>query len=458
MIADCHQTIIAPATPPGEGGVGIIRLSGRLAEPALLRFFHPSRRPSTLASHRLYHGHVCSLAGELIDEVLAVVMRAPHSFTREDVAEIHCHGGPVVTKRVLDLFLGNGDVRLARPGEFTLRAFLNGRLDLTQAEAVIDVIRSRSEAACSVAMRQLDGRLSHAIHQFRSELADLLAFLEAHIDFPEEDIDLPGQRRLVADGRDVLNRMDLLLATFDEGRALREGLSVLILGRPNVGKSSLLNALLGEARAIVTDVPGTTRDTIEESLSLGGLPLRLIDTAGIRDTVDPVEAEGVRRAQSKVASADLILLVVDGSENIRDEDLLALKACKGSRLILVVSKRDLPAVPLPEPFASLPSVRLSAHTGEGLAELTQRIIALFSTTTSREGQESVLLSDRRHRDALLRARRALGHFCSEAQATTSLEFLAIDLHEALQALGEITGETTPDDILDRIFSRFCIGK
>jgi tRNA modification GTPase len=458
MIADSHQTIIAPATPPGEGGVGIIRLSGGLAEPALLRFFHPSRRPTSLTSHHLYHGHLCSVAGELIDEVLAVVMRAPHSFTREDVVEIHCHGGPVVIQRILDLFLENGDVRLARPGEFTLRAFLNGRLDLTQAEAVIDVIRSRSEAACSVAMRQLDGRLSNAIHRFRGELTDLLAFVEAHIDFSEEDIDLPGQKRLVADGRDVLNRMDVLLATFEEGRALREGLSVLILGRPNVGKSSLLNALLGEARAIVTDVPGTTRDTIEESLSLGGLPLRLIDTAGIRDTVDPVEAEGVRRAQDKVASADLILLVVDGSVNVLDEDLLALRACKGSRLILVVSKQDLPAVPLSEPFALLPSVRLSTHTGEGLAELTLRITALFSTATSREGQESVLLSDRRHRDALLRARRSLGHFCSEAHAATPLEFLAIDLREALQALGEITGETTPDEILDRIFSRFCIGK
>jgi tRNA modification GTPase len=233
---------------------------------------------------------------------------------------------------------------------------------------------------------------------------------------------------------------------------------VLILGRPNVGKSYLLNALLGEARAIVTDVPGTTRDTIEESLSLGGLPLRLIDTAGIRDTVDPVEAEGVRRAQSKVASADLILLVVDGSVKVLDEDLLALKACNGSRLILVVSKQDLPAAPLPEPFASLPLVRLSTHTGEGLAELTQRITALFSTAAPREGRESVLLSDRRHRDALLRARRSLSIFCFEALTVTPLDFLAIDLREALQALGEITGETTPDEILDRIFSRFCIGK
>jgi tRNA modification GTPase len=307
-------------------------------------------------------------------------------------------------------------------------------------------------------MRQLDGRLSHALHQFRGELADLLAFVEAHIDFPEEDIELPTQERLGTGGRDVLDRIDRLLATFEEGRALREGLEVLILGRPNVGKSSLLNALLGQARAIVTDVPGTTRDTIEESFSLGGFPLRLIDTAGIRDTVDPVEAEGVRRAQRKVASADLVLLVVDGSVNVTEEDLLALRACKDARLLLVVSKQDLPPVPLPETFSTLSSVRISTHTGEGLAELVQRITSLFSTATSREGRESLLLSDRRHRDALVRARRSLGHFCAEAKAGTSLEFLAIDLREALQALGEITGETTPDEILDHIFSRFCIGK
>lgn len=458
MNTDFHQTIIAPATPPGEGGVGIIRLSGPLAESALLRFFHSSRRPAPFTSHRLYHGHLRSAADEPIDEVLAVVMRAPHSFTREDVVEIHCHGGPTVMQRILDLFLDRGEVRLARPGEFTLRAFLNGRLDLAQAEAVIDLIRCRSEAACGVAMRQLEGRLSQAIHGFRDELAELLALVEAHIDFSEEEIEPPPRDRLAAVGRDVLGRMGRLLATFEEGRALREGLSVLILGRPNVGKSSLLNALLGEARAIVTDVPGTTRDTIEETLTLGGLPLRLVDTAGIRLTADPVEAEGVRRAHLKVASADLVLLVIDGSVPPTDDDLLALGACKDARLLLVVNKLDLPGAPLPEPFAALSMARISTHTGEGLDELTQRMAAFFTTAAAGEGRESVLLSDRRHREALLRARDALARFCAEAGATASLELLAIELRDALQALGEITGETTPDEILERIFSRFCIGK
>jgi tRNA modification GTPase len=307
-------------------------------------------------------------------------------------------------------------------------------------------------------MRQLEGRLAHAIRQFRDELADLLAFVEVHIDFPEEDIELPARQRLSAVGSDVMNRIERLLATFEEGRALREGLAVLILGRPNVGKSSLLNALLGEARAIVTDVPGTTRDTIEETLSLGGLPLRLVDTAGIRYTTDPVEAEGVRRAQDKVGSADLVLLVIDGSVMAAEEDLLALAACQDARLLLVVNKGDLPAATLPEPFASLPHVRISTHTGGGLADLTERMAAFFTLPAAGEGRESVLLADRRHREALLRARQSLARFCAEAASDTSLEFLAIELREALEALGEITGEALPDEILERIFSRFCIGK
>jgi tRNA modification GTPase len=458
MFTDSRQTIIAPVTPPGEGGVGIIRLSGVLAEPALLRYFRPTRRPVSLTSHHLYHGHLRSAADELIDEVLAVVMRAPHSFTCEDVAEIHCHGGPAVMQRILNLFLDGGEVRLARPGEFTLRAFLNGRMDLAQAEAVIDIIRARSESACRVALGQLEGRLSKAIHQFRAELAELLAMVEAYIDFPEEDIELPARRRLETAGRDVVSRIERLLATFDEGRALREGLAVLILGRPNVGKSSLLNALLGEARAIVTDVPGTTRDAIEASMSLRGVPLRLVDTAGIRQTTDPIEAEGVRRAQQKVASADLVLLVIDGSVCPGEEDLLALSACEGARLLLVINKGDLPPVDLPDTFRALPTVRISAHTGEGLDVLLQRMLGLFAGPAAGEGRETAMLTDRRHRDVLLQAREALSRFCTEAGQATSPEFLALELREALQSLGEITGETTPEEILERIFSNFCIGK
>lgn len=459
MIPDFNQTIIAPATPPGEGGVGIIRLSGSSAESALLRFFSPSRRLSAapLASHRLYHGHLRNEAGILIDEVMAVVMRSPHSFTKEDVAEIHCHGGQMVMQRILDLFLGCDTVRLARPGEFTLRAFLNGRLDLAQAEAVVDIIRSKSAAACTVALAQLEGRLSRIIYGFRDELADLLAMVEVYIDFPEEDIEWDELQNFVSRGRAILTGIEKFLSTFDDGRVLREGLSVLILGRPNVGKSSLLNALLGEARAIVTDVPGTTRDTIEEFLSLGGLPLRLVDTAGIRQSSDPVEAEGVRRAREKISTADLVLFVVDGSVALTADDRLAFSACADARVLLLVNKSDLPTIPLAEPFSSLPTVHISTHSGQGLSELTQKIISLFSSSGN-DGHESIMLSDRRHRDALLRAQKVLSRFCVSAERNASPELLAVELRDALQSIGEITGETTPDEILDRIFSRFCIGK
>lgn len=460
MNPDLDQTIIAPATPPGEGGVGIVRLSGSLAEPTLLRFFSPSRLSSSsiLKSHQLYHGHLRNSAGELVDEVLAVVMRAPRSFTKEDVAEIHCHGGKTVMQRILDLFLYSGSVRMARPGEFTLRAFLNGRIDLTQAEAVIELVRAKSEMACTVALRQLEGRLSQIIYHIRNELVELLALIEVHIDFPEEDIEWVDAHNFVARGQSVLNKLDELIATFDDGRVLREGLSVLILGRPNVGKSSLLNALLGEARAIVTDVPGTTRDTIEETLSLGGIPLRLVDTAGIRQTFDPVEAEGVRRARDKVSAADLVLFVIDGSVSPTDDDRLALSACEDSRLILVANKSDLPPVSLDKPFSSLMSVRVSTHTGAGLRDLERLIVSLFSSPLAGDDHESFVLSDRRHLDALLRARRALSCFYELVEEAVAPELLAVELRDALQHLGEITGETTPDDILDHIFARFCIGK
>ena len=450
-----EQTIVAPATAVGEGGIGIIRLSGTSAEATLQRFFRSSKSLGKFVSHHLYHGHIHGPDGALIDEVLAVIMRAPHSYTGEDVAEVHCHGGPVVIRRILDLFIESG-LHLAQPGEFTLRAFLNGRLDLTQAEAVIDVIRSRTTAANQLAMRQMEGALSSRIYRFRDQLIEHLAPLEAHIDFPDEDIAPPTIARVSADVRSVTAEIDHLLAGFDTGRILREGLSVLILGRPNVGKSSLLNALLGESRAIVTDIPGTTRDTVEESLEIGGIPLRLVDTAGVHDAGDPVEAEGVRRAAEKSRTADLVLLVVDGSGPSDPDDLLAFNMAKDRKTLLVVNKSDRGSVPLPAPFDTLPAVSVSAKLGDGLLLLKERIASLFAA--GGDISESTLISDRRHREALLRAREALNRFAGAVAAQQEVEFLALDVKEALQALGEITGETTPDEILDHIFSRFCIGK
>jgi len=298
--------------------------------------------------------------------------------------------------------------------------------------------------------------LSKRIYRFRDQLVEHLALLEAHIDFPDEDIALPAIVRIRADVQAVMDEIDLLLAGFDAGRVLREGLSVLILGRPNVGKSSLLNALLGEARAIVTDIPGTTRDTVEESLEIGGIPLRLIDTAGVHDAGDPVEAEGVRRAGAKSKTADLVLLVVDGSCPIGPDDLLAYDMARERKTLLVVNKSDRGTVPLPSPFNTLPTVSISAKHGEGLVSLRESIVSLFAA--GGDISESTLLSDRRHREALLRAREALARFSGAVGGGQETEFLALDLKDALGALGEITGETTPDEILDHIFSRFCIGK
>ncbi len=454
---DTQETIAAPATAPGEGGIGIVRISGARAEELISGFFRPFSRTRYFESHRLYYGHFLAADREVIDEVMVVIMRGPKSYTREDVAEVHCHGGSLSQRRILDCLI-DGGARLARPGEFTLRAFLNGRIDLTQAEAVIDLIRARSESAGKMALGQLEGRLSSTLFRFRDQLADILALIEAHVDFPEEDIETPVQNRLLSSVDSVTQEISALIETFDSGRILREGLAVLILGRPNVGKSSLLNALLGETRAIVTDIAGTTRDTIEENLVLGGIPLRLIDTAGIRDSLDPVESEGVRRARGKAESADLVLLVVDGSVPTHNEDLQALEICRDSRVVLVVNKIDIGCEPLDPFFGGLPVAPISAHTGRGLDNLRQMIVSFFLDDTRGEGRESIMVSDRRHREALIRCRTSLERFSQAMQAGSSSEFLAFELREALDALGQITGDTTPDDILERIFLRFCIGK
>lgn len=451
------ETIVAVATPPGEGGIGIVRLSGPHAENFLDQLFRGSHPSLPRLSHHLYLGHLHNVSGRLLDEVMVVVMRAPRSYTREDVIEVHCHGGMVVIRRILDAFLEIG-ARLAAPGEFTQRAFLNGRLDLSQAEAVIDLIRARSESSSRVALAQLDGLVSRTVQEMSDSLADLLSQVETLVDFPEEDIDFAAMTFLDEHARDLQSRIEYFLEHFDMGRILREGLSVLILGKPNVGKSSLLNRLLGESRAIVTDIPGTTRDTIEENLILGGIPLRLIDTAGVRDTDDPVEAAGVYRAREKIASADLILLVVDGSRPLDAQDRMALGACIERKVLLVCNKSDLSLTPLPADFVSLPSISLSCRSGEGLATLKDSLVKLLGGSLQGDPAQEVVFSDRRHRDALLRARDSLSRFRSALAEELSPEFPALELREALDALGEILGRTTPDDILDRIFSRFCIGK
>jgi len=450
------DTIVAPATPVGEGGIAIVRLSGPASEQLLLKHFR-LRQTTTLPleTHRLYLGLLTDVDEEL-DEVMAVVMRAPHSFTREDVVEIHCHGSQWLVRRIVDLLIGSG-ARIARPGEFTQRAFLNGRLDLAQAEAVADLIHSRSEAAGRIALHQLQGRLSHLLGGWRSELQDILAEVETHIDFAEEDIEFPDLADVRQTVASLAAGMSRLLASFDSGRLLQEGVRVLIFGKPNVGKSSLLNSLLGQARAIVTEVAGTTRDTIEEGLSLQGLAVRLIDTAGIRETDDAIEREGVSRAREKLASSDLVLLVVDGHAGSDADDLLALRFCPPEKTLLVVNKVDRGKTHLDPAFDVLPRVEISARSGHGL-ELLQQQISGYFLDKEQDSAESVMLYERRHRDALHRTLGFLQGFLTQLTGGSPVELLALELRSALAALGEVTGETVTDDILDKIFSRFCIGK
>lgn len=451
------STIVAPATGSGEGGIGILRISGDRAESSLKRFFRPSRKVEAFESHRLYHGYMLDREEKRLDEVMAVLMRAPHSYTREDVVEIHCHGGALVMQSLLDLYLEEGLV-LASPGEFTLRAFLNGRIDLAEAEGVIDLIRARSEGARVLALQQMEGKLSRLIYAFRERLLDVLVEIEAHIDFPDEDLDLSSNQRLAGEISSLLGDVRALLDSFDNGRVLREGVSVLILGRPNVGKSSLLNALLGEARAIVTDTPGTTRDVLEENLRLDGLPIKLIDTAGVRDSDDPIEREGVKRARAKVEQADLVLFVLDGGRCVEDDDLQAVQACAQKRTLVVVNKCDLGRPQLPTPLADFSHCHVSVHSGEGLDRLKEFIVETFTGETGGDSRETVMIADRRHREALLRAQTALGEAVGGLGGGASLELVAIDLREALAGLEIITGQSAPEEVLERIFSQFCIGK
>lgn len=455
------DTIIAPATPPGEGGVAVLRISGPRAEFFLRQHFSCRAFHGLIESHKLYFGRIVDGDGCLVDEGMAVLMRAPRSFTREDVAEIHCHGGPILVRKVLDLFLDSG-VRMAQPGEFTLRAFLNGRLDLTQAEAVIDLIQARSEASCRIAQNQLQGKLSTHIHKYRERLLEILSRLELHIDFSEDIGDLPDLMSLRGAVVSLESEIGRLIATFDQGRLLHDGVRIVILGKPNVGKSSLLNALLGEPRAIVTEVAGTTRDTIEENLVLGGVPVRIIDTAGVRDTDDVLESIGIERAKDKARSADLLLLLLDGSTPATAEDFLAHDTCrtvfqKGAPVVVVVNKSDRGEADIPEEFLQFPHCRISAKTGFGLNALEKSIHGMLFQEGRLAG-EGVLVYERRHREALGRALGYLDAFLCGIESGLQIEFLAFEIRQSLDSLGEITGETTPDDVLREIFNRFCIGK
>ena len=457
-----RDTIAAIATPLGSGGVGIIRVSGPAAEKIGLSVFvgSGSINGGGFESHRLFYGHLIHPAdGRMIDEGMAVLMRAPRSYTCEDVLELHCHGGYYVVRAVLEACIAAG-ARLAEPGEFTRRAFLNGRIDLVQAESVMDLIASRTERSLSLAQSQREGHLSRSLAALKPPLIEALALVEAHIDFPEDEVD-PTIFAIVEDRiASVATAVERLLFSFSTGKALRDGVSVLLLGRPNAGKSSLLNALSGSDRAIVSALPGTTRDLIEETVSLQGLPVKIIDAAGIRaHHADCVEQEGVRRALDKVSEADLVLLLIDGASPL-DGELSELVASLGAvPYLVVVTKSDLPQLAdFSVLSTSLGVCAVSARTKAGVEQLSVKIYDYFVQANVLSSDEGAVISSVRHRDILTRMRLSLQAFCANLQLGLPPELLALDIRAALDALGEITGETTTDDLLDMIFSSFCIGK
>jgi len=452
------DTIAAIATPPGEGGIGIVRVSGEQAFPIAERLFRRRGGSKPLQSHRAYFGAIVDPAtGETLDRALLLPFRAPHSYTGEDVAEFHCHGSPYLLRRVLELVWREG-ARPAEPGEFTLRAFLNGKLDLAQAEAVADLIRARSEAQLRSALALHEGRLSHQVHALGDELLRLLATVEAHIDFSEELGEL-DPHALIPDLQHLLQRLDALLQGARAGRILREGARVAIVGRPNVGKSSLLNALLGEERAITTDIPGTTRDTLEESLIIGGVPLVILDTAGLRESADVVEQIGIERARRAAERADLILFVYDLTAPDWDADRALLETLPAHAPKLLVGNKMDAADPAQVQRACsvfLDSVLISALTGAGLDALQEAILTALEV--QRIGEETLTLTHQRHIQAVADAKRALEHARDALQHGYSPDLIAVDLRAAWLALGAITGETADETLVQRIFRDFCIGK
>ncbi|HAO77783.1 MAG TPA: tRNA uridine-5-carboxymethylaminomethyl(34) synthesis GTPase MnmE [Verrucomicrobia subdivision 3 bacterium] len=490
------DTIAAIATPLGEGGLAVVRISGSQALAIADKSFLPggksSLKPSVAPTHTIQYGKIVrykktfdSLApsggegwGEgdfqVVDEVLLAVLRAPRTFTREDTVEISCHGGILPAKLVLDTLLANG-ARLAEPGEFTRRAFLNGRIDLAQAEAVADLIHSRTELALAAANEQLAGKLSQRINKLRDDLMLTLAHVEAHIDFPDEDISPDTKEKLLQRLENGVAFMDELLRTANEGQILRRGIRAAIVGRPNAGKSSLLNQLLGRDRAIVSHIAGTTRDTIEETANVRGLPVIFIDTAGLREARDEIEVEGIRRSRESLAQAEFILHVLDASEPLTPADETYLAEFAGKKRILVRNKTDLPVKFVidsvwssafrrpesPEPpeggTPNIPIVDVCCVSGQGIEALKDAIKELVWSGEIKAEMLQVMINSR-HQDALNRARTATRRTIDAFRQDATLELVALDLRIAVNAVGEIVGKTTTDDLLDSIFSQFCIGK
>jgi tRNA modification GTPase len=457
-----EETIAAISTPFGESGIGIVRMSGPLAEPIAKKLFKPKKDQSNFIPHHFHYGEIIDPQnGNPIDEVLIVLMKSPKTYTREDIVEIHCHGGYFILQKVLELVLKQG-AKMAHPGEFTKRAFLNGRIDLTQAEAVIDLVSAKTMASLEIANQQLRGWLYREMTGLKGRLIEHLALIEAHIDFPEEEIEPISARKMKQELVDMIHKLDGWVASYEEGKVFREGISCAIVGKTNVGKSSLLNVLLKEERAIVTPIPGTTRDVIEEVLNIFGIPVRLMDTAGLRKAMDSIEQEGVRRAKERVADSDFVLLMLDGSRELDADDMEIFEETKGKKKVVIVNKNDLPLkISLEEVkgrFQGEPVVSISALRNEGIDGLKEATYTSLIHRDVRVTPEHLMVANIRHKTALALARDNLSNAARGLEGGASLEFIAFEVRSALEALGELVGETTTEEVLNHIFEQFCIGK
>lgn len=458
-----NDVIAAISTPVGSGGIGIVRISGEGAVETADKIFVSAdgKKLSEKESHTITYGHIKDTkTGEIIDEVLVMLMLAPRTYTAEDTVEINCHGGMLVTNKVLETALNNG-ARMAEPGEFTKRAFLNGRIDLSQAEAVMDLIDSKTELSRKTALTQLEGSIKEKVHGLRDELLDMIASIEAAIDYPEHDIEEETYSQMNIKITALKEKINELLKSADTGKIIREGVEAVILGKPNVGKSSLLNRMLMEERAIVTDIPGTTRDTVEEYMNLGGIPVKIIDTAGIRDTGDKVEKIGVEKSKKCAENADIIFMMLDSSRPLDEEDMEILDFIEDKKAIIIVNKTDIDKKIDFDKLCNYTEkeniIYTSVKEDKGIDDLTERFKEIFFGGEI-QTNDNVIISNVRHKNMLYKAIEALDRALVTIETRMPEDFISMDLQEALSALGEITGDSVDDEIIDRIFTRFCLGK
>ncbi|WP_294066915.1 tRNA uridine-5-carboxymethylaminomethyl(34) synthesis GTPase MnmE [uncultured Fusobacterium sp.] len=453
------DTIAAISTPRGEGGIGIVRISGNNALDILEKIFKPKSGKAIkgLRNYSINYGHIFD-GKTLVDEVLVSIMKAPNTYTREDIVEINCHGGFVITEKVLEVVLKNG-ARIAEIGEFTRRAFLNGRIDLTQAEAVIDLIHGKTEKSVSLSLNQLRGDLKEQIEHLKKLVLDVAAHINVVLDYPEEGIDDPLPEHLVENLQEVLDTTDRLIRSYDKGKMIKEGIKTAIVGKPNVGKSSILNSVLKEERAIVTHVAGTTRDVIEEVVNLKGIPLVLVDTAGIRKTDDLVENIGVEKSKKLIESADLILFVVDGSRPLGEEDMKIHEAIKAEKVIGILNKIDIKEDIDLSPLTKISKwLEISAIKNQGIDEMEEEIYRHIIDENIEDSSQKITITNVRHKSALEKTKQSIENIFETIESGLPMDLMAVDIKGALDSLSEVTGEISSEDLLDHIFSNFCVGK